>query len=215
MRFRTERRHPAHPAVHPDDEYARELIKRIGKLFEKYFEKYEPVEASRELWAHATAAARRFYRDEITAICLANGYSADQVAWLIRHEVRQLNQRWRDGSPQFPRQRRVTRSGAVTARRAGLATLVLGFALAMLTVPAHLLGFTVVLLGGIWAWRCWLRVSLERGRERNAARRAQTAARGHRRGVPAVGHEAGGQAQGRPDGRVAGGRPDGPAGYGT
>ena len=173
LRFRTERRHPAHPAVHPDDEHAKELIKRIGKLFEKYFEKYEPVEANRRLWAHTIAAARRFYRDEITAICLANGYSADQVAWLIRHEVRQMNQRWRDRSPQFPRQRRVTRSGAVTARRAGLATLVLGFALAMLTVPAHLLGFTVVLLGGIWAWRCWLRVSLERAESKERKRRQE------------------------------------------
>jgi hypothetical protein len=161
-RSRPESRHPARPADHPDNEHAKDLIKRIGKLFDKYFERYEPVPASRRLWEDATADARRFYRDEITAICLANGYSADQVAWLIRHEVRQMNQRWRDGSPQFPRQRPVPRRGAIWARRAGLATLVLGIALAVLTVPAHLVAFTAVLLGAIWAWRCWLRVSLHR-----------------------------------------------------
>jgi hypothetical protein len=162
FRSRAESARAYQAAVHTDDERGNDLNKRIGRLFEKYFEKYEPVEASRRLWEDATADARRFYRDEITAICLANGYSADQVAWLIRHEVRQMNQRWRAGSSQFPRQRRVPRQGAATARRAGLATLVLGFVLAVLTAPSHLLGFTVVLLSAIWEWRCWLRVSLKR-----------------------------------------------------
>jgi hypothetical protein len=181
LRPRTERRHPPQPAVHPDDEHAKDLIKRIGKLFERYFERYEPVEANRKLWEDATADPRRFYRDEITAICLANGYSADQVAWLIRHEVGLMNQRWRDGSPQFPRQRPVPRSGAVMARRAGLATLVLGFALAVLTTRAHFLGFTVVLLSAIWAWRCWLRVSLERADSEEHDRRQAEVDEAYRR----------------------------------
>lgn len=162
LRSRTERRHAPQPAVHPDSEHANDLIQRIGKLFDRYSERYEPVEADRRLWEDATADARRFYQDEIIAICLANEYSADQVAWLIRHEVRQMNQRWRNGTPQFPLQHPAPRSGAATARRAGLATLVLGFALAAFTAPAHLLGFTAVLLSAIWAWRCRLRVSLQR-----------------------------------------------------
>lgn len=161
LRSRTEHHHQHQPTVHPYDERAKYLIKRIGKLFDKYFEKYEPVEANRKLWEAATADACRFYRDEIAAICLANGYSADQVAWLIRHDVRQMNQRWRDGSPQFPQQHQVPRRGAVAARPAGLAMLVLGFALAVLTTPTHLLGFAIVLPSAIWAWRCWLRVSLQ------------------------------------------------------
>jgi hypothetical protein len=181
MRFRTERRHPAQPTVHPDDEHTKDLAKRIGRLFEKYFEKFEPVEANRKLWAHATADARRFYQDELTAICLTNGYTADQVAWLIRHEIRQMNQRWRDGSPQFPWQRPLTRSWAATARLAGLTTLVLGFALAMLTAPAHLLGFTVVLLSAIWAWRCWLRVSLERADSKERKQRQEDIDEAYRR----------------------------------
>ena len=117
MRLRTEPRHPPQPAVLPEDEHAEDLINRIGKLFDKYYQKYEPVEANRRLWADATTGARRFYQDEITAICRANGYSVDQVAWLIRHEVCQMNHRWRDGSPQFPRSVRFP--GAGRSRRAG------------------------------------------------------------------------------------------------
>ena len=163
MRLQTEPRYPPQPIVLPDNEYAEELLKRIGRLFDKYYEKYEPVEVNRRLWADATTDARRFFQDEITAICQANGYSTEQVAWLIRHEVRQMNHHWRDGSPQFPPYHPIPRSMAATARRAaGLATLVLGSALAVFTVPTHLLGFTAVLLSAIWAWRCWLRVSLQR-----------------------------------------------------
>jgi hypothetical protein len=166
LRAWPERRHPPRPAVHPAGPDSIDLINRIGKLFEKYFEKYEPVAINRRIWEDATADARLFYRDEITAICLANGYSADEVAWLIRHEVRQMNQRWRNGSPQFPRQRPLPRSGAVTARRVGVAMLVLGFTLAALTAPAHLLCFAFVLISAIWAWRCWLRISLRSSLER-------------------------------------------------
>jgi hypothetical protein len=162
LRPRAEPRQPPPPAVHPDDGHAQDLNKRIGKLFDKYFEKYEPVEASRKLWRDATVDVRRFCQDEVVAICLANGYSADQVAWLVRHEVCQMNQRWRDGLSQFPQQQQVVRSGSAPARRAGLAMLVLGFAVAVLTVRGHLLGFAVVLLSAVWAWRCWLRVSLKR-----------------------------------------------------
>jgi hypothetical protein len=181
LRFRTERRNPAQPAVHLDDEHTKGLIKQIDKLFDKYFKKYEPVQANRELWAQATADARHFYRDEIAAICLANGYSADQVAWLIRHEVRQMNQRWRGGSPQFPRQRTGTGIGAVAARWAGLATLVLGFALAMLTVRTYFLGFTVVLLSAIWAWRSWLPVSPQRAENEGHIRRQEDIDKAYRR----------------------------------
>ena len=79
-RPRPERPHPPLPAAHPGDELSRELSKQIGKLFDTYSERRDPVQASRRLWQEATAGARRFYRAEITAICRANGYSADQVA---------------------------------------------------------------------------------------------------------------------------------------
>ena len=181
MRPPAERRQPPRPAAHADDEHAKDLRKRIGGLFERYFEKYEPVQATRKLWEDATADARRFYQDEITAICRATGYSADQVAWLIRHEVRQMNQHWRDGSSQFPRQHQVPRNGAVIARWAGLGILVLGYVLAVLTVRAHFLGFAVVLLSAILAWRCWLRVSLKRADTEEHKRRQEEIDEAYRR----------------------------------
>ena len=176
-----ERRHPVRPVAHPGGEQATDTIRQIGKLYQQYFEKYEPVEPTRRLWEHAAADARWFYQDEITAICRHNGYAADQVAWLIRHEVRQMNQRWRDGSPQFHRQLPVPRRGAVNARTAGLATLMLGFALAVLTARTHVLGFAVVLASAITAWRCWLRVSLERSDTEEHTRRQEEIDEAYRR----------------------------------
>jgi hypothetical protein len=172
-RPRPERPHPPLPTAHPGDKLDRELSKQIDKLFNTYSERREPVQAGRKLFEEATAGARRFYRSEITAICRANGYFADQVAWLIRHEVRQMHQRWRDGSPQFPRYRPAPKREAVTGHWAGLAVLALGFTLAALTAHRHLLGFTVILLSAAWAWRRWLRVSLKRGGSEEHALRQQ------------------------------------------
>jgi hypothetical protein len=171
---RPERRYLVHPVTPPSGGDTPDLSKRIGKLFQKYFEKNEPVEPSRRLWEHSAAEARRFYQDEITAICLANDYSVDQVSWLIRYEVGQMNQRWRDGKPQFPRHLPAPRRGALTARRTGLAVLVLGFALAVFTARAYP-GFAVVLVSAIVAWRCWLRVSLERSDSSDHNRRQEEA----------------------------------------
>jgi hypothetical protein len=67
------------------------------------------------------------------------------------------------------------------ARRAWLATLVLGFALAVLTTRAHFLGFTVVLLSAIRTWRCWLRVSLERTDSEEHDRRQEEIDEAYRR----------------------------------
>lgn len=181
LRPRAEPLQPPPPAVRPDDEHARDLHKRIGKLFDKYFEKYEPVEASRKLWRDATADARRFYQAEVVAVCLANGYSADQVAWLVRHEVCQMNQRWRDGLPQFPQPQQAGRGRAVAARRFGLALLVAGFVAAALAAPGHLPGFAIVLLSAVWAWRCWLRISLKRAAGRAPSRRQEEIDEAYRR----------------------------------
>jgi hypothetical protein len=147
--------------AHPDVDSAKELTKRIDKLFQSSFDKYEPVEITRRLWQEAAAEVRQLRRDQIIGICLANGFSADQVAWLIRHEVWQLNKHWRDGTLQIPPQQPpLPRRGAVAASRTGLTVMVLGFVLATMVEPGHVLGFAVVLASAAWAWRCWLRVSL-------------------------------------------------------
>ena len=158
-------RPPSQSAAPPDDDRVKDLAEQIDKRFQKYFDKCEPVEITRKLWENAAVEVRQSRRDEIIGICMTNGFSAEQVAWLIRHEVRQLNQRWRDGTLRIHPQQPPSRQGAVAARRAGLAILVLGLALSVLTVRAHLLGFAIVVLSAIWAWRRWLRVSLELRRD--------------------------------------------------
>jgi hypothetical protein len=160
LRSWTEHR-PASQAVAPPHEPAKELTTRIDKLFQRSFGKYEPVEITRQLWQEAASDARQLRRDEIIGICLANGFSADEVAWLIRYEAWQLNQRWRDGTLQILRHQPLPRRGAVAIRRAGLAIMALGFVLAVIAAPGHVLGFAIVLASSAWAWRCWLRVTLE------------------------------------------------------
>jgi len=161
LRSSTEHHPAGQAAASPYDEPAKELTTRIDRLFQRAFEKYEPVEITRQLWQEAASDARQLRRDEIIGICLGNGFSADQVSWLIRHEVWQLNKRWRDGTLQILRQQPLPRQGAVAVRRAGLAIMTLGFALAVITAPGHVLGFAVVLASSAWAGRCWLRVTLD------------------------------------------------------
>lgn len=161
LRSPLERHPPPRPVVTPGEKFAKELTRRIDKLFQKYSDKYEPVEARRRLSEDATGEARQSSRDEIIGICLTNGFSGDRLAWLIRHEVCLLNQHWRDGSLRLPPPLLQPRRGTVAARRVGLAMLVLGFPLAVLTARTHLLGFAVVLLSAVWAWHRWFKVSLE------------------------------------------------------
>lgn len=177
LRSRTEHRPASQAEAPPHGELAKELTARVDKLFQRSFEKYEPVEITRRLWQEAAVGARQLRRDEIIGICLANGFSADQVAWLIRHEVWQLNQRWRDGTLQIPQQPS-PRRGAEAIRRAGLVIMSLGFVLAVIAAPGHALGFAIVLASSVWAWRCWLRVSLER--LRRAAETVEKAERDRR-----------------------------------
>lgn len=158
-------RPPSQSAAPPDDDRVKDLAEQIDKRFQKYFDRCEPVEITRKRWEYEVAEIRRSRRDEIIGICRTNGFSAEQVAWLIRHEVRQLNQRWRDGVLRIHPQQPPSRQGAVAAHRAGLAVFVLGLVFSVFTVRAHLLGYAIVLLSAIWARHRWLMASLELRRD--------------------------------------------------
>lgn len=160
----TVRRPASQAGAYPDGECPGELPKRIDRLFQSSFNKYEPVEITRALWQEAAAGARQLWRDEIIGICLANGFSAGEVAWLIRHEVWQLNKRWREGTLPIPPQQPLPRRGAVAAHRAGLSVMLLGLVLAVVAAPGHIPGFAVVLASAVWARRRWSRVRLEEKR---------------------------------------------------
>jgi|GEM_PF-1933342 len=154
-------RAPDQPAPWPPGD---DLAIRMDKLFSSYFARYAPDKAERERWEAAVAGLRRFHRDELTAVCKDSGIPASDVAWLIRYEVRQLKQRWQDGTLREYQRQLLPHPGRAVARRTGLAILVLGSAWAVATLRAHPLAITAALASSLWAWRCWLHISLERRR---------------------------------------------------
>jgi hypothetical protein len=157
------------------------LTDRVDKLFKRYFDRYERDKTARERWAAASAGIRELYRDEILERCRSNGILADDVAWLIRYEVRQLKQRWQNETLYQYQRQLLPMPSTVAACRIGLAVLVLGSASAVVALRAYPLAdvasTAVALLSGFWAWRCWLRIGLERRQyaadcEDNAQRQA-------------------------------------------
>jgi hypothetical protein len=144
-----------------------ELADRVDKLFKRYFDRYAPDKAERERWKAAVAGFRKFHRDEIVTICRSSGISANEVAWLIRYEVRQLERRWQNGTLYEYRRELTPRPGSVAGRRTGLIVLVLGGAWAVVALRVHPLADmtdVIALLSAFWTWQCWLRVNLERKR---------------------------------------------------
>jgi hypothetical protein len=141
-----------------------ELPDRVDKLFNRYFGKYEPDTAERQRWEAAAAGHRKFYRDEIIIICRGRGIPANEVAWLIRYEVRELKQHWRNETLHEYRWVLRPRPRTTAARGIGLAVLLLGGIWAAAALRAYPLGGVAALLSALGAWWCWLRVNLERRR---------------------------------------------------
>ena len=148
-------------------------------------------------------------------MCRDGGIPASDVAWLIRYEVRQLKQRWQDGTLHQCQRQLLPHPGTAAARRTGLAILVLGGAWAIVTLRAHPLAIAAALASSFWAWRCWLRISLER--KKYAADSQQHAQR-----QAAIDEEFtrwSGKLEARPKdddmAELAGVRPDCPAGHGA
>lgn len=140
------------------------LASEVDKLFNRYFTRYVPDKAERERWEAAAAGIRKFRTDEIIQMCRGSGIPANEVAWLIRYEVRQLKRRWQNETLYDYRRQLLPPPGTVAARRTGLAVLALGGAGAVVALRAHPLADVAAVSSALWAWRCWLRVSLERRR---------------------------------------------------
>jgi hypothetical protein len=161
------------PARSTGDEFA----DQVDKLFNRYFTRYEPDKAERKRWETATAGIRKFLTDEIIEMRRGHGISANEVAWLIRYEVRQLKKRWQNRTLYEYQRQLLPRSGTVAARRTGLAVLILGGVWAVVTLRAYPVAGVVAVSSAFCAWRYWLRVNLERrryaaDREEHAQRQA-------------------------------------------
>jgi hypothetical protein len=144
-----------------------ELADRVDKLFKRYLDRYAPDTAQRERWKASVAGFRKFHRDEIIEICRSSGIHANEVAWLIRYEVRQLERGWQNGTLYEYRRELIPRPGSVAGRRTGMTVLVLGGVWAIVALRVHPLADmtdVVALLSAFWTWRCWLRVNLDRKR---------------------------------------------------
>jgi hypothetical protein len=137
---------------------------QVDKLFNRYFNRYEPDKTERERWKAAVGGHLKFYRDEITRICRGSGVPANEVAWLIRHQVRELKQRWQSGTLYEYQRLLRPQPRTAMARGTGLAVLLLGGIWAVAALRAYPLVGGVALLGACCAWQCWLHVSLERRR---------------------------------------------------
>jgi hypothetical protein len=175
LRFLTERRRmkdgqlqPPRPPAHrpPRDGFA----DKVDVLFRHYSAKYLPDKAERVAWEAATAGMRKLDRDEIVTEYREgeDRIPADRVAWLIRYRIRQSRDRWRKRTLYDYRNQLRPRPRTVTAFRVGVAIAILGSVGAIVMLRAHPLVDAVSVIAGlpcgIWAWRNWRQIDLERRR---------------------------------------------------
>jgi hypothetical protein len=172
LRFLTERRRQKDELFQASnqptpDSADNELTGRVNTLFNRYFRNYAPDKVERERWEAATAGFRQFHQLEIIAICQGSGIPANEVAWLIRYQVRQLKHRWQNGSLYEYQRLLVPQRGTAATRQTGLAALALGGVWAVIALWAHVLAdvaAVAAVAGVFWAWRYRLRINLERRR---------------------------------------------------
>jgi hypothetical protein len=152
---------------------------KVDALFRRYSPKYLPDKAERDAWQAAAAGALSFGRDEIAEVYRESRIPAERVAWLIRYQIRQSRDRWRDGTLYDYRYQLLPEPGILRKFRTGIAIAIAGgiVAIAMLRT-APLTDAVIVIAGvlsGIPAWRTRLRVVLED--RRHAADTAEVAQR--------------------------------------
>jgi hypothetical protein len=142
---------------------------RVDHRFDHYFAVRAPHGTDRAEWLAATSGARRHLRDEIVEIYREQRTSAEQLDWLIRHEVETLARRWKAGTSITPDEESHAKPSRGTARSAAIAASVPGgllFAWALLHLD-RVGGFTalaVLTVCGYLVERRWTAIALERRR---------------------------------------------------
>jgi hypothetical protein len=160
-----ERRPPSPQAYAPQGGFA----DNVDKLFNRYFARYMPEGADRRAWLAATAGTRRYLRDEIVDVYREKRVDCEKVAWLIRYRIREVEQRWQDGTLWDYRDQLRTSAATKLAFALGLVPLVLGgvWAIdgAIRANPLLAITAAVFLAGsGYVSAIGWLRIKLERRR---------------------------------------------------
>jgi hypothetical protein len=172
LRFLAERRRqeeerliaPRTPSAPPRGGFAA----NVDALFNRYAPRCVPDKDERAAWEAATAGIRKFDRDEIVKAYRETRVPADQVAWLVRYRLRQSRDRWKSGEMYNFRTDLRPKPGTTTVCAAGAVIAILAGIYAIVLLRAHPLvdiaSVIVALPSGVWAWRAWVNIDLERRR---------------------------------------------------
>ena len=142
---------------------------RVDRLFSRYFDKYMPTDTNWKEWQTGTSGIRRCLRDEIVDIYRETGVRSEQIAWLIRYRIKDVAQRWADGTLWDYRDELRTPAATKLAFAVSLALGMLlgGWAIAdaILAKPLAAVTAAVILVGGgCLSVLGWTRILLERRR---------------------------------------------------
>ena len=142
---------------------------KVDKLFRYYSGKYMPDGADPKTWRVDTAGIRRYLRDEIVEVYREQSVTAEEIAWFIRYRIRDVAQRWQDGTLWDYRDQLRTPVKTKLFFTLGFVLLVSGGALAIGTAirvrPVAAIFATAFLAGsGFIGTMGWLRIMLERRR---------------------------------------------------
>jgi hypothetical protein len=148
---------------------ARGFASGVDHMFEHYFQTWVPHGTDRPEWLAATAGVRRHLRDEIVEIYRESRTKAEELRWLIRHEVTEVERKWRNGTLFASSDQYSIRPAATRILVAGVGLLALGSLLVISAVVRDdQVAGTVALIAtgmfGYLAGRSWLNIILERRR---------------------------------------------------
>ncbi|MDT0529777.1 hypothetical protein RM555_12340 [Micromonospora sp. DSM 115977] len=155
------------------------FARKVDRLFDTYFGRYVPRDTGRSHWLVQTAGIRRHLRDELVEIYREQRVDAGEIAWLVRHLVGDVRQRWENDTLSAYRTGLRTPWRSTALYVVGLAAVVAGALwvapAAALTAP--LTGTASVLLAvgsAVIGARAWFRIVAERRRvPADEAERAQ------------------------------------------
>jgi len=142
---------------------------RVDHRFDYYLAVRVPYGTDRAEWLAATAGIRRQLRDEVVEIYRERRVRAEQLDWLIRHEVEQLARQWRNGTLRsFTDDFQVTPAARI-ARWGGMTCVVLGGLLVAWSLlhadpVGGLVALAILAVSGYHAERGWTGFALERRR---------------------------------------------------
>ena len=167
VRRRTEHERLIAPAVYPEAPSGG-FAARVDDRFDHYFAVRVPHGTNRAEWLTGTAGVRRLLRDELVEIYREQRVKADQLDWLIRHEVQEVARRWKAGrsylsDDEFDAERQAGMARVV----GGVAAMALGgflvvWTLLHLDLVGGLTALVVLAASGYHAERRWIGIALKR-----------------------------------------------------